>query len=338
MSKKKKDVLKVQEESFISGAIKNGYSYQISKAFYDDILSFAQYGFNKSHAVAYSMIAYKMGYLKVHYSKYFYLSLLSMIIGSDSKTLQIVREAKNRGVKFLLPNINKSTEKYEIVDDGILFPFSNIRNIGVNTALDIINVRRDGFKNLFHCFTKLVEVGINRKNIESLVYASCFDCFGYNKNTIICNLDNLLTYAFIAKGLDSDIIEYPTIDEQPEFSRDILMLKEKELFGFYLSHHPTTVYKEKFKVVNLIDVERYCNKTIDTLILIEKIKYHTDKKGNKMAFITGSDEVSSCEYIIFSKVFGIISDVAKGDILLVRGKVERKETYQIIVEKAKIVS
>ena len=80
MGKKKKDILKVQEESFIKGALKNGYDYNTAKKYYDDILAFAQYGFNKSHAVAYSIIAYKMGYLKIHFPKYFYLSLLSMII------------------------------------------------------------------------------------------------------------------------------------------------------------------------------------------------------------------------------------------------------------------
>lgn len=338
MSKKKKDILKVQEEKFISGALKKGYTYEVAKSYYDDILSFAQYGFNKSHAVAYSMVAYKMGYLKVHYSKYFYLSLLSMIIGSDTKTLQIIREARSRGVNFRLPDINKSTEKYEIVEDGILFPLSNIRNIGVNTALEIIKARKSGFDNLFECLTKLVEIGINRKNIESLVYASCFDSFGYNKNTIITNLDNLLTYAFIAKGLDSDIIEHPSIEEVSEFSRDVLMSKEKELFGFYLSHHPTSMYKDRYKVINLIDIKEYYNNTIDTLILVEKVKNHTDKKGNTMAFITGSDEVTSCEYIVFSKAFNSISEVKKGDILLVRGKVDKKENYQIIVEKAKIVA
>lgn len=337
MGKKKKDILKVQEESFIKGALKRGYRYETAKKYYDDILAFAQYGFNKSHAVAYSTIAYKMGYLKVHYPKYFYLSLLSMIIGSDYKTSLIIREAKSKGVKFLLPDINRSSDKYEIVNDGILFPLSNIRNIGINTAKDIVNIRKDGFKDIFDCLTRLLEAGINRKTIEQLVYASAFDSFSYNKNTIISNLDNLLTYAFITKGLESNIIEHPSIEEKEEFSRDILMSKEKELFGFYLSYHPTSRYKEKYKVVNLSDIKEYYSKTIDTIILVEKIKPHLDKKGNNMAFISGSDDVSSCEYIFFSEAFKNISEVKKGNIVLVRGRVDKKDNYQIIAEKAKIV-
>lgn len=337
MSKKKKDILKVQEEAFIKGALKNGYSLSVAQKYYDDILSFAQYGFNKSHAVAYSTIAYKMGYLKVHYSKYFYLSLLSMIIGSDSKTSLIIREARARGVKFYLPSINKSSDKYEIVEDGILFPLSNIKNIGINTARDIVEIRKDGFSDIFDCLTRLVEKGINRKTIEQLIYASCFSCFSYNKNTLISNLDNLLTYAFIAKGLENDIIEHPAIEEKEEFSNDILMAQEKDLFGFYLSYHPTSKYKEKYKVVDLSNLKDYFGKVIDTIVLVEKIRPHTDKNGNKMAFITGSDEALSCDYIFFSSTFKMITEVKKGDILLVRGRVEKKDNYQIVAEKVKII-
>ena len=337
MSKKKKDLLKVQEEKFIEGSIKNGYDYKTAKKYYDDILAFAQYGFNKSHAVAYSMIAYKMAYLKVHYPKYFYLNTLSMIIGNDSKTSYILREARAKGVKFYLPTINESTEKYEIVKDGILFPLSNIKNIGISTALEIKKVRENKFTDLFECLTKLTEIGINKKLIESLTYASCFDEFGFNKRTIIENLDNLLTFAFIAKGLPKDMIEHPKIDIKEEYDNSILMTKEKELFGFYLSYHPTTKYKDKYQVVSLNELGNYIGKIKDVIVLVEKIKVHKDKKGNDMAFITGSDELDSIELIAFSSEYSKIRELEKGNIMLVQGKVEKRDNIQIIIEKSKIV-
>ena len=134
------------------------------------------------------------------------------------------------------------------------------------------------------------------------------------------------------------MVEHPFINEQEELSSDILMAKEKELFGFYLSYHPTTKYKDKYKVINIKDVKNYLGKIIDTIVLVEKIKIHKDKKGNEMAFITGSDEIDSIEYTAFSKSYDTIRDLAKGDILLVQGKVEKRNTIQIIVEKAKIIS
>lgn len=337
MSKKKKDLLKIQEEKFIQGAIKNGYDYKTAKDYYDDILSFAEYGFNKSHAVSYSLIAYKMAYLKAHYSKYFYLNILSMTIGNDAKTTAIIREARAKGVKFYLPDINRSTEKYEIVEDGILFPLSNIKNIGVNSALEIMNARKEQFTDLFDCLTKLTEIGINKKIIESLIYASCFDCFGYNKKTIIDNLENLLTFAFISKGLKQDMIEKPKIEIKEEFDKSEIMSKEKELFGLYLSYHPTIKYKDQYKVVNLIDLKNYIGKMVDIIILVEKIKIHKDKLGNDMAFISGTDELESIDVIAFSKEYQNIKQLEKGNILLVEGKVEKRNNIQLIMEKSKII-
>lgn len=337
MSKKKRDLLKVQEEKFIEGSIKNGYEYTVAKKYYDDILSFAEYGFNKSHAVAYSILAYKMAYLKTHYPKHFYLNILSMTIGKDSKSLSIIREARSKGVKFYLPDINKSTEKYEILDDGILFPFSNIKSIGVNTAIDIMDARGEGFTDLFDCFIKLTEKGINKKTIELLTFASCFDTFGYNKQTIIENLDNLLTFSFIAKGMPKDMIEHPKIEEYSEYDSSFLMNKEKDLFGFYLSYHPTTKYKEKYKVTNISDLDKHINKVVDIIILVDKIKVHKDKTGSDMAFITGSDEVSSVELIAFKDEYQNIKELEKGNILLVQGKVELRNNIQMIIKKSKII-
>lgn len=337
MSKKDKNLLQIQEKRFIEGAIKNKYSYETSKRVYDDILAFSEYGFPKAHAVAYALIAYKMGYLKVHYSKYFYLSLLQNLVGNDYKTVQIIREARARGVKFYLPNINISTHKYELYDEGLIFPLSNIKNVGINTSVEITKIRKKEFTTIFDAFTKLTEIGVNKKNIESLIYASCFDIFNYNKKTLIENLDTLLNYAFLAKGLDSDNLLLPAIDIKEEYSKDILMQKEKELFGFYLSYHPTIKFKEQYKVVSLIDVSKHIDKMIDTIIMVDRIKEIKDKKDNKMAFISGSDEITDIEYICFSRVYQEMETVNKGDVLLIRGRVSDKQEIKIIVEKVKIL-
>ncbi len=338
MSKKKKDVLSSWEEKFIDGGIKNGYNYEYVKKIYDDILAFSEYGFNKSHAVAYAVIAYKMAYFKVHYTKYFYLSLLSMIIGNEKETSTIIKEARKRKVEFLLPDVNKSDEVFTIEKDAIRFPLSNIKNIGLNTAIEIIKVRKDGFKDIYDAFTKLNEAKINRKVMENLIYAGAFSSFGYNKNTLISNLDNLLTYAYITKGIETDIIEHPEIEIKEEFDKNTLMNNEKDLFGFYLTSHPTSIHKDKFKVIELNRISDYLGKTIDTLILVERVKTHRDKNNNEMAFISGSDETDEIEYIFFASVFETVSSVKRGDLLLVRGKVEKKNNYQIIAEKSKIIS
>jgi DNA polymerase-3 subunit alpha len=145
-------------------------------------------------------------------------------------------------------------------------------------------------------------------------------------------------YAYLADGIESDIIEKPAIDKKEEYDSATLMNYEKDLFGFYITHHPTMLYKDKYKVVDLNKVKDNFGRTIDTLILVEKVKVHRDKNNNEMAFITGSDETDELEYIFFSSVYSTVNLVKRGDLLLVRGKVEKKTKYQIIAEKSKIIS
>ena len=123
------------------------------------------------------------------------------------------------------------------------------------------------------------------------------------------------------------------------YSKSYMKLeKEKELFGFYLKNHPTTRYKDKYKVVNISDLNNYVGKTIDVVVLVEKVKVIEDKNKNKMAFITGSDELDTCEFVAFSKEFNDIRDVTRGNILLIRGKVEKRNNNQVVIKKSKMLS
>ena len=149
MSKKKKEVLLLEEQKFISRSVENGYSEEIAKKIYDLILSFANYGFNRSHSVVYSMIAYKMAYLKYYYPKYFYANLLSSVIGSEIKELEYIREAKATNINIIKPSINKSSNIYEVYEDGIYFPLSGIHGIGIVNANEIVKARENGYTDIF---------------------------------------------------------------------------------------------------------------------------------------------------------------------------------------------
>ena len=184
MSKKKLDLLKSEEQRFITGSLNRGYSKEIAKKVFDLILNFANYGFNKSHSVSYSIVAYKMAYLKANYPKYFFSNLLSSVIGSEAKTLEYINELRKLGTEIKLPNINISTNKYEVVEDGIVFPLSNIKNVGIMTCRDIVGSRNEKFEDIYDCFSRIVSRNVNKSVLESLIDASCFECFGYNKRTL----------------------------------------------------------------------------------------------------------------------------------------------------------
>ncbi len=336
MSKKKKEILKNEEEKFIAGCLKNGHDLETSKKIYDLILNFANYGFNKSHSVAYSIIAYRMAYLKAKYPKYFFSNLLSSVIGSESKTKEYITEARRLNIKILPPNIKTSTSYYTVEKEGIRFPLSNIKNVGIVTCNDIVS-KRDDYKDIYDCISKVVSKNVNKKVLEALIDSSCFKDFGYNIRTLNENLDNLLNYANLAKDLDESLILKPEIEIKEEYSKEIIMEREKELFGFYLSDYPTTTYKSKYKVIDLNEIDRYLNKTVDIIVLIDRVKEITTKKDKMMAFAVGSDECGNIDLTLFPYVYEQYK-IKRGNVILARGKVEKRmDKYQLVVDKVRIL-
>ena len=339
MSKKKLEVLQKEETKFIDGCLKRGYDYETSKKVFDLILNFANYGFNRAHSVAYSIIAYKMAYLKSKYPKYFFANLLTSVIGSEQKTKDYITEARRYNIEILLPDINLSESFYKVEEKGIRYPLSNIKNIGNITCHEITKTRNINATDIFESISSIVQKNINRRTIENLIDASCFTRYGYNINTLHYNLDNIINYATLIKNLDPSLVLKPDIEIKEELSKEILMSNERDLFGFYLSTHPTTTYKSKTKVLDLNQIEFNFDKIVNTIILVEKIKITTTKKGDDMAFITGSDETTMADFTLFPKIFTKHQNIEKSDILLVKGKVEKRlDKYQIIVSDLKKLS
>lgn len=333
MSKKKMDVLKGEEEKFINGSIRRGYQEEVAKQVFDLILNFANYGFNRSHSVAYSMVAYKMAYLKCYYPKYFYNSLLSSVIGSDTKTKEYIREIKALGIEILRPCINHSSCNYEVAKEGIYYPLSGIRNIGVTSCSEIIEKRKDGYTDIFD-FTNRV-TGINRKILESLIKAGCFDIFGISRKTYIENLDAILNYVELVATLEPEFVLRPELEIKEEYTKEELVAMEKDLFGFYLSNHPVTSYKAKYQnIVSLDQISNYFNKIIECVVLVEKVRVIQTKKGDDMMFFDGSDEYTKLDFTLFPKIYQRFSFIKTGDIIKIEGRVEKRyDTYQVIVSK-----
>ena len=338
MSKKKVDLLKAEEDKFIKKSMENNHPYNQAKKLFDLVLNFAGYGFNKSHSVVYSIIAYKMAYLKCHYKTIFFANLLSNVIGSESKTSEYIIEAKANKIDVEKPTISNSESRYVVKDNKIIYPISNIKSIGVVVSEQIDNAKKDGpFQDIYDCFSRLYISGVGKKTLEVLINADVFKEFNYNRATLIYNLDSLFNYAELTKDIDPSLVMKPEIEIQKEYSNAYLLEKEKEVFGFYLSSHPTTMYKKDNPYcIPLNAIENYFNKKVDTLVLVEKIKVITTKKGDKMAFLTGSDETGSCEFTLFPKVFNNFQELEKGNLIKIRGNVEKRlNEIQIVVERIK---
>ena len=338
MSKKKKELLQSEEDKFIKKSMENHHSMQQAKELFNLVLNFAGYGFNKSHSVVYSIIAYKMAYLKAHYKTIFFSNLLTNVIGSSTKTNEYIMEAKSNGIEVVKPTINESSSNYIVKNNKIIYPISNIKGLGIVATETIEKAKTNGpFTDIYDCFSRLYIEGITKKVFEDLIMADTFKEFNINRATLMYNLDSLYNYAELTKDIDPSLVAKPVIEEQKEYNDEYLLEKEKELFGFYLSNHPTTQYrKDNPYCITLNKVEENFNKTVDVLIVVDKIKVINTKKGDKMAFLSGSDETSSFEFTLFPKVFTLYQEISKGDLLKIRGKVEKRlDEYQIIVERIK---
>lgn len=334
MSKKKFDVLKAEEARFIERALKKGKDEKRAKELFDLILAFAGYGFNKSHSVSYSIVAYKMAFLKYYFPKEFYASLLSGVVGSEAKTSEYLKEVKKLGIKVLPPDINKSdASKYTISGDAIILPLAAIKNVGGVTSYHIIKERTSSYKDIYDFLRRTYAKSNNRKVLESLIYSHAFDSF-YNENTLINNLDKILNYMDLSIDLDENSLVKPEMEILSEYSIDEILEKEKEVFGFYLTSHKT----EKFKlnnpgIVDISDIKKHLNKKIEVIASIDKVKEIVTKKNEVMAFITASDNTGTTTLIVFPDLYKNINNFKKNEIIKVGGKVEKRfDEYQIICD------
>lgn len=325
MSKKKESVLKGQKDKFIRQSVDRGYDESLAIRVYELILSFASYGFNHSHSVAYSMISYRMAYLKAHYPMLFMKHLLSLAINSEGKTREYMYECKLNKINVIVPDINVSKNNYFILDDNIVFPLTNIKNVGSIAVKTILEKRGDKpFSDIFDFVKRCYGKSVNVKVLENLILAGTFDKLGYNRKTLISNLEIIINYAEIGDLLDDDVLK-PELGVVPEFSKNEIMGFELQVFGFYLSNHPITEYKLKNKnIIDLRHLDSYFDRVVELIVYAEKVKTIDTKRKEKMMFITGSDELSKVDIVLFPKIYNRYSDIKEHDVLHVTGKVEKR--------------
>ncbi len=334
MSKKKEEILLKEKTKFINGSLKNNYSEAVANRVYDLILKFANYGFNKSHAVAYAMIAYRMAFLKTHFYSYFMLSLLTNVINNENKTSIYISRLRSKNVSVLAPDINLSENSYIIKDKKIIAPLSIIRNIGASVTSTILTERAKGkFTSFIDFVRRTYKTGINKKTLEALILSGSFDALGYNKHTLMINLENILNYAELAS--DNTLIEIaePIVDEVAEYDKNDLITNEFNLFGFYLSNHPVSKYKDE-KSLSTLNINNYDNKYINIVLEVLNIKEIITKKNDVMAFITASDEYKQIDLTLFPEEYKNNHDLKKHDIINVYGKVQKRlDNVGIVVSK-----
>ena len=338
MSKKKESIILAEKPKFIKGCLDNGYDERTATEVYDLILKFANYGFNKSHSVSYAITAYKMAFIKTYFLKYFIAGILTNSIGNTGKINIYVNRARKSLIKILPPDINESSNKFYAGKDGIRCPLSIINGVGTSISNDIISERENGkFTDPIDFIVRMSNKGINKKTISSLIYARAIN-FGYNKNTLIQNLDTILNYADIAK--DAGMIETlkPEIILYDEYDKNELISLELKTIGFYLTEHPASKYRDDSIIVNTSNISDFFDKRIFMIVMISRLKETTTKNNDVMAFIVGSDEFGEVDLTCFPDVYKKFNNIKVGNIVKIFGRVEKRyDKYQVIINNISIL-
>ncbi|KWW20133.1 DNA polymerase III [Peribacillus simplex] len=338
VSKKKKDVLDEERQHFVSGALQQGYSEKTADEIYSLIVRFANYGFNRSHAVAYSVIAYQLGYLKTHYPEYFMAALMTSVIGNDEKVAQYIREAKKKGIAVLAPSINRSGYPFIPEKEGIRFSLGAIKGIGGTVLKEIFAARRQKkFEDLFDFCLRVSGKIVNRKVLEALVNSGAFDEFGEDRATLLASLDVAISHTELVNP-DDDLFDMFSDGEfslKPKYNHvdpipieDKLAL-EKNALGLYLSNHPVTGYRELFQYFGCLSIDEATNKKESKILLgayITSVKTIRTKKGDVMAFLSVSDEEGDIEAVAFPNVYKLHSaELSHGQVIMLQGTLEERD-------------
>ena len=328
MSKKKREVIENERERFVSRATKNGYEKRTCEELFALILKFAGYGFNKSHSVAYALIGYQMAFLKVKFPTFFVTNLLNMSIGSEIKTKEYLKEAKVNALQIKHPAINISEKEYVIKGNTLILPLSIIKGLSTIVVESILEERRKNgqFTDFLDFAKRMYNQNLNERILTILIHAGVFSSFG-GKTTLKRNLDAVLNYAKLASNVDSPLLLKPILKEyESEENEEEL---ELESYGFYITNHPTSIYTGE-NIMKLENIEKFFDKYIRSVVLIENIKRTKTKTGEEMAFIEASDETGVCSFVIFARQIRLIDNLKNKDIAEMQGRVTRRfDKYQI---------
>ena len=330
MSKKKKEMLENERDKFIKNSIKRGYKEDVAIKTYDFIMKFANYGFNKSHSVAYGYVAYQLAYLKANYPLYFFAAILSNESGSTSSKMHTIEESKRYGVKILPPSINYSYSRFMVEEGGIRYSLVSIKNVGAAGYKMILQEREKGlFKDMYDFLARIPS--LSSKMLESLIDAGAFDEFNKNRAYLRKNISLMMEY--IQLGVD----EKPIFEEvrEDKFKR---LEREKDVLGLYISTHPIVYVKQKIKhpLVNLVDVENYMDRTIPVVCSISSVRAIVDKKGREMAFIEGQDETGQVEFVCFSNQYERYKNIfERGKTVEMNVRVQYRDRLSLIINQVK---
>ena len=339
ISKKKVKQIEEEKQAFIYGDAKRGITGCIAggipeataEAIYGEIYDFANYAFNKAHAVSYAVVAYQTAYFKCHYPREYMAALLTSVLDNSDKVSEYINECRDCGIKLLPPDVNESDDRFTVSEEGIRFGLVAIKNIGRGFILAMMNERKSGKFTSFQDFCeRMFDKDMNKRALENLIRSGSFDSLGAKRSQLIevyekvvdsiasnrrQNVEGQLDFFGMSMGAETkhSQVKLPDI---PEFTAQQLMTMEKETTGLYLSGHPMQAYKEVVKKIGAASIGEIINdfaqeegptrfadgQWVTVAGVVTSSKTKTTKNNSLMAYVVLEDSTSSMEMLCFSRV------------------------------------
>ena len=372
ISKKKMKVIEEERKVFvygdrqqgISGAIAKGVSETAAQSIYDEIVDFANYAFNKSHAVCYAVVAYQTAYLKCHYPRQYMAALMTSVLDSAVKISTYIAECKELGIALLSPDINHSQDHFSVEEGGIRFGLGAVKNIGRALIRSMAAKRdQDGpFRSMQDFLERMDEGELNKRAVENLIRCGAMDCFGYHRSELIGAYEGMMDAISSSRkrnlegqmGLFSmlDTDQGPgkmEIPRRPEYSKAECMAMEKETTGIYLSGHPMDDYRKLLQNTHVVPIAELMredrsfkdDQTVSVAGIIQVVKTKTTRNNSIMAYVTLEDDTASIEMLAFSSVIGQYGGyIRENSPVVVTGRLSLRDDKepQILINRVRPIS
>ena len=372
ISKKKMKVIEEERKVFvygdpaqnIPGAMAKGVTEAAAQSIYDEIVDFANYAFNKAHAVCYAVVSYQTAYLKCHYPRQYMAALMTSVLDSAMKISGYIAECKDMGIAVLPPDVNHSDAQFTVEGDSIRFGLGAVKNVGVGLIRNMVSRRNEGgpFKSLEDFLQRMGEGELNKRAVENFIKCGAMDCFGHHRSELLAVYENMMDSVASSRkknldgqmGLfsmleDTDKAASIPIPKLAEMNKADLMAMEKETTGIYLSGHPMDDYRAYLRNSHVIPIGDLMDEDgrpqDDSIVsvagIVQNVKMKTTRNNSMMSYVTLEDDTASIEMLAFSNVLNQYGGYLRENSAVVitgRLSIRDEKEPQIVINRARPIS
>ena len=372
ISKKKMKIIEENRKVFvfgdesqgICGAVAKGVPESVAQSIYDEIVAFANYAFNKAHAVCYAVVSYQTAYLKCHYPKQYMAALMTSVLDSATKVSAYIAECKEMGIPVLPPDINHSMDNFAVEGDAIRFGLGAVKNVGRGLIRSMVAKREEGgpFRSLEDFIQRMGEGELNKRAVENFIKCGAMDCFGYHRSELLAVYDTMMDSIAMSrkKNLEGQMGLFSMLQEEDsaasipipkldEMKKAELMLLEKETTGIYLSGHPMDDYRAYLRNTHVVpigalmdDENNYQDDQIVSIAgVVQAVKMKTTRNNSMMAYVTIEDDTAAMELLAFSNVLSQYGGYLKENMaVVITGRLSTRDNKeaQIVINRARPIS